>query len=153
MQKNKSFIAVTVTVIQNGKILLVRRKDTGFMDGYYAIPGGHLDEGESLIQGAARELKEETGLIVEEKDLELFHILQDESESPKNFFSFRFLAKKWSGKPVLAEPEKSDDIGWFDIKKLPNVSPYVGKDLEALKEKEITLGKVEDGEFDPWLRK
>lgn len=92
-----AILVATVTLIDNGKILLVKRKNTGFMDGYYATPGGHVDPEETIKTAAVRELKEETDLDVKEEDLELFHVLQDENIAPKNYISFRFLSKKWSG--------------------------------------------------------
>jgi 8-oxo-dGTP diphosphatase len=43
------------------KVLLIKRKNEPYKD-YWALPGGYVEDGESLIQGAVRELKEETGI-------------------------------------------------------------------------------------------
>lgn len=49
---------------RDGKILLVQRgRPPG--EGLWTVPGGKLDPGETLVQGVAREVREETGLIVE----------------------------------------------------------------------------------------
>lgn len=62
------FAVVVHTIIRNdaGETLLLRRANTGFMDGYYALPGGHREAGESVAARAVRECKEEAGLVVDE---------------------------------------------------------------------------------------
>jgi len=59
--------SATVAVINdNKKILLLRRGDTApWMPGKYCLPGGKVDNNESLINCAARELGEETGIYVD----------------------------------------------------------------------------------------
>jgi len=54
-------LAVIVAVIDNGKVLLTKREDFEV----WCLPGGGVEEGESLAEGAVREVKEETGLEVE----------------------------------------------------------------------------------------
>jgi len=142
-----AILVATITVVDSGKVLLVKRKKTGFMDGYYATPGGHVDPKETIKGAAVRELREETGLVIKEEDLELFHILQDENIAPKNYISFRFLVRRWSGTPKLCEPDKSEDVGFFDIKNPPNLSPYVKLDLEVMKNPGVTFSRAEKGEF------
>ncbi|MBV9831324.1 MAG: NUDIX domain-containing protein [Marmoricola sp.] len=53
-----------------GRLLLFRDSDPGLPGRYWWItPGGGVEEGESDLQGAARELREETGLVVDEPAL------------------------------------------------------------------------------------
>ena len=54
-------IAVNVAVLQNNKILLTQRDDFET----WILPGGGVEDGESIAQAAIRETKEETGLDVE----------------------------------------------------------------------------------------
>ena len=54
-------IAATVVIVADGKVLLVKREDLEV----WALPGGGVDEGESLAETAVREAREETGLQVE----------------------------------------------------------------------------------------
>src|SRR5512142_962305 len=54
-------IAAIIAVIQDGKILLTKREDFEV----WCLPGGGVEDGESLAEAAIREAKEETGLYVE----------------------------------------------------------------------------------------
>jgi 8-oxo-dGTP diphosphatase len=51
-------------IINNGKVLLLERPADDFMGGIHELPSGKLEEGESLKAGLIREIKEETGLDV-----------------------------------------------------------------------------------------
>lgn len=54
-------IGAGVVIVEDGKVLLIKREDFEV----WALPGGGVDEGESLTETAVREAYEETGLIVE----------------------------------------------------------------------------------------
>ena len=53
---------VHVLLERGGEVLLMRRAGTGFFDGLYSLPGGHVEEGESLRATAVREMREELGI-------------------------------------------------------------------------------------------
>jgi len=63
-----NFVTVDSMVVQSGHVLLVKRGESPGK-GLWALPGGHLNINETFIQGAIRELKEETGIKVPEKVL------------------------------------------------------------------------------------
>lgn len=132
--------SVFTAVIKDNKILLLRRKNTGWLDGWYDLPAGHLEDQEPLKEGAARELKEETGLAVRPKDLRLIHLYQNHHRPENPHYGYIFQAINWQGEPKLAEPDKSDDLGFFDLNSLPDkLTPYVKEALQQLGTDEVTI--------------
>jgi 8-oxo-dGTP diphosphatase len=65
-------------VLRNDKneILLQQRSGTGYLDGYWDLPSGHVEYGESLLRSVVRETKEEVGVEVAPEDSRLIHIDQ-----------------------------------------------------------------------------
>lgn len=57
-------ISTGVAIFRDGKILMARRSNADYLGGVYELPGGGVDEGEIITDGAIREIKEETGLTV-----------------------------------------------------------------------------------------
>jgi len=111
------------------QILLLRRFNTGFRDGEYSVPAGHLDGGETVMQAAIREGKEEAGVEVKEADMtfsSVMHRIEDDER-----VDFFVQVHKWLGEPFNAEPDKCDDLRWVDIDSLPaNIVPYVKQALD-----------------------
>lgn len=122
-------------LMKDNKILLSRRYNTGFHDGEYSFPAGHLDGNETLLQTMTREAKEEIGVDLNPGDLELVHVLhrKEPNEERVNFF---FTAKRWGGEPKIIEPHKCDDLSWFEIDNLPtNVIPYIKQAINCFRNK------------------
>jgi len=118
-EERAMFRAAVFVIIRDeeGRVLLQRRACTGFMDGYYDFPSGHVDAGESFIEAAVRELAEETGLLAQEKDLEVLHINQNYLDNP--YINIVFAAKKWNGTPEILEHDKCDEQQFFALDALP----------------------------------
>lgn len=98
------------------EVLLLRRARTGFLDGCYALPGGHLHHGESLRDAAARECLEETAVAV--RSLEPLCLLPYRSGRHQGI-NMVFRTADWRGEPRLAEPELFDDLVWAAPSALP----------------------------------
>ena len=60
----RPYLAVSAAIIRNGKVLIVRR-GRGLAEGIYTLPGGVVESGETLIEAAIREVREETSLTIE----------------------------------------------------------------------------------------
>src|SRR5689334_22845244 len=98
----KLIVATHIFLIKDKKILLARRFQTGYEDGNYSVPAGHVEEGESVSETAKREAEEETGVKIEIKDLEFSHVMHRLSD--RNQIDFFFVCQKWQGEPCNAEP-------------------------------------------------
>lgn len=114
------------------QILLQERANTGYMDGKYETScSGHLEKGESLAQAIIREAKEEIGIDIREKDLKMVALIHPYQEDYLNVF---FETKKYEGIPEIKEPEKCDDLRWFNVDKLPeNIVVRTKNVLENIK--------------------
>jgi 8-oxo-dGTP diphosphatase len=122
-------IAVHLFFIRNDQILMLRRYQTGYMDGYYSVPAGHLDGEEKVRNAGAREAQEEIGVRVDPEQMEFAGVFHRREDSERVDFFFQVL--KWEGEPFNAEPDKSDGICWVDIEHLPeNTIPYVRQAIE-----------------------
>lgn len=74
-QRFKMIASAYLFLVNDGKILLSRRFHTGYEDGNYSVPAGHVEDGETLIECLIREAKEEIGIEIEKKDVSLVHVM------------------------------------------------------------------------------
>lgn len=121
-------IYVCLVLEKDGNILLSRRQNTGWMDGFWHIPGGGLEEDEPITTAAVREAKEELGVIVDPGHIKLMHILH----LNKKTLGFYFITQKWKNEPINNEPEECSEIGWFAMDALPQeMSPFAKRVIES----------------------
>ena len=117
-------LAVHLFLLNECRILLLRRHNTGYEDGNYSTVAGHVEGGEELKTAMIREAKEEAGIEILSGDLELVGVMH--SMTDKEYVCFFLKAETWTGEVKNMEPEQCDDLRWFDIDNLPNnVVPYV----------------------------
>lgn len=125
MAKIQVIPTVYILLLRATKVLLSMRHNTGFHDGEYSLPAGHVEQAETLIQAAAREAKEELGMNLEPGDFQLVHVMHRRG-SEDNRVNFFFLCEKWTSEPTNTEPEKCSRLDWFEVDALPhNIIGYV----------------------------
>jgi len=122
-------VTVHLLFFRGNQILLLRRYNTGFRDGEYSVPAGHIDGGESVRAAAAREALEEVAVRIAKEDIVFSSVMhRNEGDERVDFF---FRVRLWDGEPFNREPDKCDDLRWVDIHALPeNMVPYVRTALQ-----------------------
>lgn len=131
----KSMIVVDLMLTRekNGEreVLLALRKNTGYNDGNYELPGGHVDADEDLMNAMIREAKEELNIDLKREDLKIEHILH---HYKGNRLKFLISSTKYNGELKIGEPDKCEKLEWFNINKLPdNLDKKVIKVLKEIK--------------------
>jgi 8-oxo-dGTP pyrophosphatase MutT (NUDIX family) len=117
----------------DGMILLLERSGTGYADGQLCPPSGHLEEGESVVQGVIREAREETGVLIEPGDLAFSHVIHHRNPLGQARIGFFFSTTRWQGEPVNREPHKCAGLCWADPGCPPaNTVPYTAAALAAI---------------------
>lgn len=110
---------------ENGEILLLRRQNTGYMDGYWGTPGGHLENNESIIDGLKREIKEEIDMnIINSK---LISIITRYNEND-TYIDFVFKISGNLNEIKNNEPDKCSEILYFEkdnVESFKNVIPHI----------------------------
>ncbi|MBT4855960.1 NUDIX domain-containing protein [bacterium] len=101
----------------NNQILLGKRKNT-HGEGDWAVPGGHLEFGETPIECAIRELKEETGLDLEDPQEIMF--TNDFFDKEDKHYVTIFVQGFVQGEPKLLEPNRCEKWDWFTLESLPS---------------------------------
>jgi 8-oxo-dGTP diphosphatase len=118
---------------EEGRILLGQRQNTGFMDGAWHFPSGHLEEGEAASAGLVREALEETGIVPETP--KVIHVMQHHTDSGR--VALFFEATSWSGEITNKEPDKCAGWQWFLPDALPQMIPYALQALEHIQKGEF----------------
>ncbi|MGZ4033164.1 MAG: NUDIX hydrolase [Tumebacillaceae bacterium] len=119
-----------------GRILMNRRTDNGF----WGLPGGMMEPGESLEETAKREVQEETGLTIEA--LELFDVFSGHEffyEYPHGDQVYNvtaaYVSSQYNGE-MISHNEESHELRFFALKDLPSemaspIKPIVEKFLRV----------------------
>ena len=103
-------LAVSAVIFRDGKILLVRRARWPGK-GFYSLPGGRVELGESLHTALHREVDEETALQIEIVGLAGWREVLPGTAGGGHYLIMSFAAR-WTGKePVLND--EHDDFKWL----------------------------------------
>ncbi len=125
-------ISVYILVRQGSSILLLHRSNTGWQDNKWSLPAGRHDGGQTLPEAAARELLEETGLVVKPENLELVHLQHHKTgRVGSEWLGVYFCASSWTGTPTLLEQDKHSSVKWHET--LPaTMVDYVREAVEKI---------------------
>jgi 8-oxo-dGTP diphosphatase len=110
-------VGVGVFVERKGKILVGKRKGSHGA-GTWALPGGHLEPGESFETCCKREVLEETGLIINNIRPVVFtnDVFHHEG---LHYITLFFKGEYESGEAVVAEPQHCEEWRWVSLDQIP----------------------------------
>lgn len=108
-------IGCEIFIKKDDAILLGQRRNC-YGEGDWALPGGHLEYGESLINGAKRELKEELG--IDALDLDIITIAEN-IKSDNHYIHISFILRDYVGEIQCMEPNLCYEWKFFNISDLP----------------------------------
>ena len=117
---------------EDGKILLVRRRDNGQWD----LPAGGIELGESITDCLKREVKEETGLdVIEAVPIALYteprFSMTTAYGGKFQIFTVNFLVTEWQGQ-LLKQTNETTDARFYALNDLPELSPAHAESLQDL---------------------
>ena len=105
---------------EKGEVLLGLRQGSHGA-GEWSFPGGHLDFGETVFATAKREVKEETGLDVDEfKLISVYDELRYIKTDNKHYLGLGVKAEYKGGEPTIMEPNKCREWKWYNLDDLPD---------------------------------
>ena len=145
MEIQRPRVGVGMMVLNNkGEVLLGKRIDDPIKassdlhgEGCWTFPGGKLEFGETILDGAAREVLEETGIKVDKEKTKLISIT-DEIRPDTHYITAGFLCRDFEGEPKAMEPEEITEWKWYNLDNLPeNLFLPSAKMIKAYLNKQI----------------
>jgi 8-oxo-dGTP diphosphatase len=103
-------LAVSAAIFRDGKVLLVRRARSP-AKGFYSLPGGRVEFGESLHQALKREVDEETGLAIDIVGLAGWREVLPTTGGAGHYLIMSFAARWMAKEPLLND--ELDDFRWL----------------------------------------
>ncbi len=144
MKRTETCELTTLCLIRQGEEILLQNRIKKDWRGY-ALPGGHVEPGESIVQSVIREMKEETGLTVENP--KLCGVKQFPIQGGR-YLVFLFVADQFSGELRSSDEGKVEWI-WRDaLDQYPCVEDLEGL-LQVMERQDLTEFQyiVENGDW------
>lgn len=117
----------TCILKENNKVLLLKKPKRG----WYAMPGGKMESGESVKESAAREFREETGLRLQDLELQgvFTFVVKDSEEIKEEWMMFTFYAEQYEGE--LLEESAEGIMEWVPVERIAE-KPMAEGDLHLM---------------------
>ncbi|WP_293912389.1 NUDIX domain-containing protein [Deinococcus sp.] len=137
-----AFHLVAWTLLErDGRLLLARRRSASYGHGLWGLPGGHVEDDETLAQAAAREVLEEVGVRTDPAGLTLLGMTRYVDASgpePVRGLDAFYLAHDWQGEPYPAS--ECSEVAWFAPDDLPpDCLPWLAKVMETHLKRRVTF--------------
>lgn len=123
----RAYVGAHLLLLQDDQILLMKRTVKDSMDGMYAAIAGKVEEGESPLDAVLREATEEAAIRLDAGDVHFLATVHHAASIYRaeivDVIEFYFVARKWSGTPVICEPDKASEMAFFPLDNLPDPLP------------------------------
>jgi 8-oxo-dGTP pyrophosphatase MutT (NUDIX family) len=124
-------IAVHLVLVERGRVLLLRRTNTGYADGQDSLVAGCCDGDEPATQAMIREAREEAGITLHPEDLRMATIFHRSAPNWESIVLF-FVAERYEGTITNMEPHKHDALRFVPLTDLPTtLVPYVREGIRC----------------------
>ena len=144
--------AVHLVLLDDNKILIQKRKGSKLWPGFYALPAGHIDEGENQYEALVREAKEELNIVLEPKDILKEYVVlrrnhfKIDGKLLEPYIDYYFEITKYTGIPEILEKDKCEELIWCNINDLPE--PFINYEGDFLENKKMkNYDCLEDGAY------
>lgn len=126
-KRNKVSVTALLLLTKDNEILLTRRYNTGYEDGKYSLPGGHVEKGEEVREAAVREAYEELDIKIKKEDLEVVKVF-DRKVKDDAYVDFILKCNNWEGSIQNKEKDKCDELKWVNKNNMPNnILPFMNE--------------------------
>jgi mutator protein MutT len=104
-------LVVAGFLVRRDRVLLCHRSsERAWFPDVWDLPGGHVENGETLTSALVRELHEELGIVIEEPaELDAVRVVTSE------FDLSVWVISHWAGQPGNAAPREHDEVSWFSL--------------------------------------
>lgn len=113
------YIVVVLSIMQNSKNEFLIQKRAQEKDGLYGSTGGHPKSGESSLEGILTEIKEEIGLTLNPKELELIYSGREDTKHV--FFDIYYLKKDLNISDLTLQKEEVESVEWASIDRIKSL--------------------------------
>ncbi|MFC8449334.1 NUDIX domain-containing protein [Kitasatospora sp. NPDC057223] len=109
-------IGVHLVLVEDGRVLLGRRRNTSYAENHWHTPAGHMEPNESVLRSMAREAEEELGITIAEDDLVLLHALHHlDADDGRSRLQLFFRPAHYQGQVANREPDKCHELRWWPL--------------------------------------
>ncbi|WP_269856183.1 NUDIX domain-containing protein [Streptomyces sp. RPT161] len=119
-RRHAEIVDVHLILRQENRVLLARRSNTGYADGLWNAPSGHVEDGEDVRTAMIREAFEEIAVVIDPADLRVALVMQHRAPNGTARTGWFFEARRWSGEVANREPHKCAGVEWFELDALPD---------------------------------
>jgi len=138
MARFQMLVTVSLVLLHEDKILMLKRHGTGYYDGYYSLPAGCVDGNESVTQALIREAHEEANIDLLPEWIDLGSVIHSKVPDRRciEAIDFFFVSRQWKNEIKNNEPHKHDQLQFYPLDNLPQpIVPLTNEGIQRILQK------------------